>query len=135
MTTTCNLLILSLLTTCASCSPGTGLTKENAQQAVNTGLVQLPELAARKGMQLQGSDYKAEVLGIQENPTENSATADIKFYNMTFKPPGPLYPMQTLDKGTASFKRYSDGRWVLTEIHSGDGRFLGSFEMNIEASR
>jgi hypothetical protein len=74
------------------------------------------------------------VIGVQEFPINNAAQADLAFSKFEFqaagltfgpfsiKPPSKQYFTGT---GEATFKRYTDGRWVLTTVrlHDRDGTY------------
>lgn len=129
-------ILFILLTGCylIACSNSQKLASSNVEAAVNDLL---------NDYRLGGS---VSVRGIQEQPQQNSATADLQFndfqYGTTFeggllrskdfKPKADsgkmipdadeMFPQRktTYSKeGKAILSRYNDGRWVLNEVHWG----------------
>jgi hypothetical protein len=62
--------------------------------------------------------YRATVDGVQENLPANVATADITFQATHFHCRMNIFVNfeQRWIRGVAQFKRYSDGRWVLSSV-------------------
>lgn len=108
------------------------LTTDRAQKAIDKFMA-----ANAKGtMTING--------GIREIPSENSAVADVVMENFTSND-GQFYTSTQPSRrtvplgwttGTATFSRYTDGKWVLSQIvivHSSSGQ-RGTFKPNIEVN-
>lgn len=104
-------------------SPGK-LTAEMAQRAVDAW---------------RGGNAPVRVLGVAEEPSQNSATADLEF-SRDFRIRDAIFGETFADgPGTATFKHYTDGRWVMTSIscqgkHDSSGTVLlgDSWNTNVE---
>jgi hypothetical protein len=98
------------------------LTTESAQRALN-----------RWG----GAAGSIMVLGIRETPSENSATADLRFDNYKVKTRALMGGVQERTysgSGKAEFVHYNDSRWVLSKVVLGQGFSSVWWEnLNIEA--
>jgi hypothetical protein len=106
MTFTTFLLTLTLALGCKSGD----LSQTGAQAAVSQAF----EQTLKPHFHLaEGSSVK--VLGVVENKSTSTATADLEFPGASFKP--HAFPCK-LTTGKASFQRYNDGRWILTEIEA-----------------
>ena len=90
-----------------------GLSTPKGQAAVNMGFAALShELNFGQGA-------GATIDGIQLNLPENSAIADLTFHKVEFRCNQVMGGLdQIWMRGQAVFKRYTDGRWVLTDIIS-----------------
>lgn len=98
---------LLTLTLALGCKSG-DLSQTAAQAAVSQAF----EQTIRPHFHLvAGSSVK--VLGVVENKSTSTATADLEFPGATFKP--YFFPCN-LTTGKAFFQHYNDGRWTLTEI-------------------
>lgn len=110
------------------------LTAPQAQAAVNQAMDQ----AAHTFRFAKG--YSATVEGVQENLPANTATADLAFASAHYHCHINIFVNfeQRWIRGTATFKRYSDGRWVLTEIRptqQADGLdCLGHWEGSVDVN-
>ena len=96
---------LAALLTFLGCS-GNKLTRERVQDALN-------------GWVKGGT---VTVIGVQEFPSENRASATLEFTNLKTAPyhrTGMLEP-STLYSGPAeaTLVHYNDGRWVITKLHT-----------------
>ena len=116
-------LFLSLAGCDSSQSQRDKLTTERVQTAIDTW---------------RGGNPPVKVLGVAEEPSQNSATADLQF-SRNFKVQDSFFGPAFADgPGTATFKHYTDGRWVMTNItcrgsHAGvTGLLGGSWDINIE---
>ncbi len=103
----------------------TALTKEKAQIAVDQALAAAKQQFGRR----VSAFAKGIVEGVQDLPQENLAKADVTYVNAETACMQRQYPWT---QGVATFKRYNDGRWVLTEITTGEIMCLASWSPNIE---
>jgi hypothetical protein len=87
-------LVLLALVACSSTPPST----EKVQKTL------APALAEK----FRGMVVKVE--GIQADAQGNAATADLAFSHPWGR-----------SRGTAKLSHYTDGRWVITDVHSDDG--------------
>ncbi len=151
--TTRSTLLLGLVTPLllVSCSPGsspgsessatkskaqtTVLTTQRAQAAVDVAFAHFKQAIQQKfNVQFLSTNPRAVVQGVREDPSQNLAEADIVFVNAQYKMPGPgvvSYDGQ-LPPGQAEFKKYTDGRWVLTKFGTGFISSFGDMTTNIE---
>jgi RNA polymerase subunit RPABC4/transcription elongation factor Spt4 len=96
------LIIIGIL---AASGGGGKLTTERAQQAVS---------------QWSGG---VRVMGVQELPQENAATASLSFSSFNIREQG-LFGMSSTRNysgpGEATFKHFTDGRWVLVKVSTSE---------------
>jgi hypothetical protein len=76
------------------------------------------------------------VIGVQELPQQNAASADLRFNNTKFEKWHGFYKKWLTwewdGSGKASLKHYSDGRWVLDTILIPLDLQMGWSDLNIE---
>lgn len=104
------------------------LTTAAAQRAVDLAL----QIIKKKFGSLMTDNPKAMVQGVRDLPQQNIAIADIAFADTAATCSG--FPVKySWNAGTATFKHYTDGRWILTELDSGEIMCGGLHTFSIEA--
>ncbi len=71
-----------------------------------------------------GNSGSVTVIGIQENPQNNTARADIRFTNFTYNIQGfggRVEQKVFSGGGLAHLIKYNDGRWVLSSVYTNQG--------------
>jgi hypothetical protein len=91
------------------------LTSERASKAIN----KWADSAKSFGCQTEPCTVKIDG-GVREIPQQNAAVAELSFIKFVYQPSDEQNQLIYSGRGTATFSRYTDGRWVLTEIRIGD---------------
>lgn len=84
------------------------ITTEKAQQVLNQWIARA------------GSGQVTIVGGVRELPTDNAATAELKFTNFVYQSSQTKETRNYSGAGNATFVHYTDGRWVLNKVMAGD---------------
>ena len=104
------------VTTPVSAKPAV-VTSDKAQQAID----QWADGARSHSCREQGELCSVTIQGgVREIPQENKAIAELKFTDFVYKPSNESNERIYSGDGRATFVKYTDGRWSLSEIRLGD---------------
>lgn len=107
------------------------LTQAKVQTAVDKAFAGLKAQAAQRNYRFRET-ARAVVQGVQENPQNNSATANVAYIDAEFQVLGVLRQTVKLNAGQAILTHYNDGRWVLTELRTDDIVYISYYRTSIE---
>lgn len=102
------------------------VTTEKAQRAVDRAM----DIIKGKLGNLITPNARARVQGVQELPQQNMAQADVTFLDTVAGSPSCMGLRYRWNHGVATFKRYTDGRWVMTHLNTGEIMCGGTWTFN-----
>lgn len=115
----------SLSASSSGCGSGS-LTTPCAQKTVDRAM----EIVRDKLGNLITPNARAVVQGVQEIPQQNMAQADVTFIDTVAGSRNCFGMRYRWNNGVAIFKRYTDGRWVMTHLQTGEIMCGGTWTFN-----
>lgn len=102
-----NFWLAPIAVTCLVSCAGDELTSNKAQEALDEWI------SRREG--------EVSVVGVQEIPEQNVATATLEFRNLQWTSSYFGIDQDFTGTGYATFTYFNDGRWVLSRVETSDG--------------